>query len=95
MGTADEFTGPLNLGNRTAFAIRQLAEKVISPTGSESKTVDQPLPSDDFRQDRPRIAVSRRILDGTPATPIEEGLSKTIAYFERVLRLQSRHDANA
>jgi UDP-glucuronate decarboxylase len=93
MNTADEFTGPVNLGNPTECTIGQLAEKVIALTGSKSKLVYKPLPSDDPRQRQPDIALARRALGWEPATPLEEGLAKTIAYFEQVLRRGSSHGA--
>jgi UDP-glucuronate decarboxylase len=86
MNTADEFTGPVNLGNPTDCTIGQLAEKVIALTGSKSTLVHKPLPSDDPRQRQPDIALARRALGWEPATSLEEGLAKTIAYFEEVLR---------
>jgi UDP-glucuronate decarboxylase len=95
MSTADEFTGPVNLGNPSEVTIGELAAKVISLTGSRSRTVHKPLPSDDPRQRQPDIALARRALGWEPATPLETGLSKTIAYFEEVLRGHSGHGAGA
>jgi UDP-glucuronate decarboxylase len=88
-------TGPVNLGSPSELTISERAEKVISLTGSKSKTIYKPLPSDDPRQRQPDIALAREVLGWEPATPLTQGLSKTIAYFEEVLRRHSRHDAGA
>jgi UDP-glucuronate decarboxylase len=85
MNTDDSVTGPMNLGNPQEFSIRELAEKVIGLTGSASKLVFKPLPSDDPRQRQPDISQARRTLEWEPTTPLEEGLKKTIAYFEHTL----------
>jgi UDP-glucuronate decarboxylase len=80
------FPGPINLGNPSEFTIRQLAEKVISLTGAKSKLVFMPLPSDDPMQRQPDIARAKEYLDGwAPQVPLEEGLKKTIAYFDQLL----------
>ncbi len=81
MGTADEVTGPINLGNPNEFTIRQLAEKVIELTGSKSKIVAKPLPSDDPRQRQPDITLAKSHLQWQPSTQLEAGLRKTIDYF--------------
>lgn len=85
MGTGDDITGPVNLGNPGEFTIRRLAEKVIELTGSRSKLVFRPLPADDPRQRQPDIALARRLLDWEPTVVLEEGLKKTIAYFDEFL----------
>jgi len=95
MDTADAFTGPVNLGNPTEFTIRELAERIIAVTGSKSTTVHKPLPSDDPRQRQPDIGLARRVLGWEPATSLEAGLSRTVAYFDEVLRGRSRHGAGA
>jgi UDP-glucuronate decarboxylase len=95
MNTPDDFTGPVNLGNPAEFTIRQLAEKVIALTASTSKVVRAPLPSDDPRQRQPDIALARKVLGWEPATSLEAGLPKTIAYFEEVLRRPSRPETRA
>ena len=84
--TSEDFVGPVNIGNPSEFSIRQLAEKVIEMTGSASKMVFRDLPSDDPIQRRPDIALARSTLDWEPRIQIEEGLGKTIAYFEQVLK---------
>ena len=76
---------PVNLGNPGEFTVRQLAEQIICMTGSPSRIVHRPLPTDDPRQRRPDIAVAKRELDWTPGVALTEGLKSTIAYFERQL----------
>lgn len=90
MNTPDDFTGPVNLGNPGEFTIRELAEKIISLTGSKSKIMFKPLPSDDPKQRCPDIRLAKESLNWTPKVPLEEGLAKTIAYFEEYLRQRSR-----
>jgi UDP-glucuronate decarboxylase len=82
MMNTDGFTGPVNIGNPDEFTIRELAEKVIALTGSASRIVLKPLPSDDPRQRKPDIALARKRLGWEPAIRIEEGLRKTIDYFK-------------
>jgi UDP-glucuronate decarboxylase len=82
MMIADDFTGPVNVGNPDEFTIRELAEKVIALTGSASHIVFKPLPSDDPRQRRPDIALARTRLGWEPTVRLEEGLRKTIDYFK-------------
>ncbi|HTX51550.1 MAG TPA: UDP-glucuronic acid decarboxylase family protein [Caulobacteraceae bacterium] len=86
METGDDVTGPINLGNPGEFSIRQLAEKVVVLTGSRSEIVFRPLPSDDPRQRQPDISRAKAVLDWSPTTMLEEGLTKTIAYFDALLR---------
>jgi len=85
MATADDVTGPINLGNPVEFTIRELAELVLELTGSKSQLVWQPLPSDDPKQRQPDIGKARRILGWEPSIPLRDGLVKTIAYFESTL----------
>ena len=85
METSNDVTGPVNLGNPVEFTILQLAESVISLTGSRSKIVFHPLPADDPKQRCPDIALARELLGWRPEVPLNEGLIKTIEYFERVL----------
>ncbi len=85
MESGDDLTGPVNLGNPNEFTIRQLAEKVIALTGSRSKIESRPLPADDPRQRRPDISQARSALKWAPKTQLEEGLKKTIAYFDATL----------
>jgi UDP-glucuronate decarboxylase len=83
---APGFPGPINLGNPGEFTIRQLAEEVIHIIGSRSKLVFQPLPADDPMQRQPDIRRARDHLGWEPKVNLEEGLRKTIAYFEALLR---------
>lgn len=84
MNSRAEFTGPVNIGNPGEFTIKQLAELVIKLTGSSSKMVYQPLPSDDPLQRRPVIELAKKELDWEPTVPLEEGLLKTIEYFKTI-----------
>jgi UDP-glucuronate decarboxylase len=86
MGSRDELTGPVNIGNPGEFTIRQLAEKVIELTGSSSKLVKMPLPADDPLQRQPDIALARKELGWEPTVALGEGLKKTIAYFDKLLK---------
>jgi UDP-glucuronate decarboxylase len=85
MNSPDDFTGPVNLGNPVEFSILELAEKVIELTGSRSKIVFKPLPNDDPKQRQPDISLAKEILGWEPNIGLEEGLRKTIAYFEELL----------
>jgi UDP-glucuronate decarboxylase len=85
MGTGDEFTGPVNLGNPVELSILELAEKIIAMTGSSSKIEFCPLPADDPKQRRPDITLAIKELNWEPETGIEEGLEKTIKYFRGVI----------
>ena len=85
MATADAVTGPINIGNPAEFTIMQLAEKVIALTGARSKIVNKPLPENDPRQRQPNIERAREHLGWAPKTQLEEGLRKTIGYFEKLL----------
>jgi UDP-glucuronate decarboxylase len=86
MGTGDEVTGPINLGNPGEFTIRQLAEMVIAQTGSKSKIEFRPLPQDDPQQRQPNIEKAKQVLGWEPKVPLQDGLTKTIAYFDGLLR---------
>ena len=86
MQTPDEVTGPLNMGNPGEFTIQELAELVVSLTGSSSPIVRAPLPGDDPRQRCPDIARTRKTLAWEPKISLREGLVPTIAYFDRLLR---------
>lgn len=81
MNTPDQFVGPVNLGNPGEYSILELAEKVIELTGSKSKIIFKPLPSDDPLQRCPDISLATTMLDWVPHIPLDDGLSKTIAYF--------------
>jgi len=86
MDTPDEVTGPVNIGNPGEFTILQLAELVIELTNSRSGIIRQELPADDPKQRRPDISLARNLLQWEPTTPLREGLSRTIEYFDRLLR---------
>jgi UDP-glucuronate decarboxylase len=86
MGTTDDFTGPINLGNPSEFTILELAEKVISLTGSRSRITFKPIPDDDPGQRRPNITLAKEQLNWTPKIDLNEGLIRTIGYFENLLR---------
>jgi UDP-glucuronate decarboxylase len=81
MNTSDDFTGPVNIGNPREFTMIQLAELVLKMTGSRSKLVFKPLPSDDPRQRQPNISLAKEVLDWSPTTDLEQGLERTIKYF--------------
>jgi UDP-glucuronate decarboxylase len=92
MGTADRITGPINIGNPTEFTILQLASQVIELVGSRSRIVHRSLPQDDPRQRRPDISKAQEVLNWSPHTPLAQGLERTIAYFEDLLRDPSVRD---
>jgi UDP-glucuronate decarboxylase len=81
MATADDVTGPVNVGNPGEFTMMELAQKVIELTGSKSQIVKKPLPSDDPKQRQPDITLAKKALGWEPTTPLAEGLKKTIEYF--------------
>jgi UDP-glucuronate decarboxylase len=80
------FAGPMNLGNPGEFTILSLAERIIDMTGSRSKIIHKPLPSDDPTQRRPDITLARDKLGWEPKVQLKEGLARTIDYFERLLK---------
>jgi UDP-glucuronate decarboxylase len=86
MATPDDFTGPINIGNPTEFTIRQLAEEVISLTGSKSRLIFKPLPIDDPKQRQPDISLAKKTIDWSPSVELESGLEKTISYFRAQLQ---------
>jgi len=86
MQTGDDVTGPINLGNPNEFTILELAEKILQMTGSKSKIVHMPLPQDDPVQRKPNISRAKTHLNGwEPSVELNEGLQKTIAYFEKLI----------
>nr|WP_100002183.1 UDP-glucuronic acid decarboxylase family protein [Phyllobacterium zundukense] len=89
MATEPSFTGPVNLGNPGEFTILELAQQVIKLTGSRSKTIYNPLPTDDPRQRRPDISLAGQELGWQPKIPLAIGLEKTIHYFDRLLAEQA------
>jgi UDP-glucuronate decarboxylase len=86
MAAPDEFTGPVNLGNPGEFTIGQLAEMAIRLTGSKSKLEYRDLPEDDPKQRQPDISLAQQALGWQPGVRLEDGLKKTIAYFDDLLR---------
>ena len=82
----EELIGPINLGNPSEFTILEIAEKVIELTESKSKIVFKPLPLDDPEQRQPDITLAKEKLDWEPKNKLDEGLRKTIAYFENLLK---------
>jgi len=86
METGDEVTGPINIGNPVEYTIRELADLVISMTGSRSRIIHRPLPQDDPRQRRPDISRANDVLFWTPRTPLRMGLMRTVEYFDAMLR---------
>jgi len=89
MGTGADFTGPINIGNPHEIPVRELAERVIALTNAGSKIVHRPLPQDDPMQRCPDIALARQVLGWEPKVPLEDGLRRTIAYFDALLRGQT------
>jgi UDP-glucuronate decarboxylase len=87
MASPDDLTGPVNLGNPVEFSILELAQRVISLTGSKSVIVRMDLPSDDPMQRRPDVALAARHLGWAPKVSLDEGLRTTIAYFSQTLGL--------
>lgn len=86
MNSRDDFTGPVNIGNTREFTIGNLAEKVISLTGSKSKLIYRPLPEDDPLQRQPDISLARKELNNwQPTIELETGLQYTIEYFRNKL----------
>jgi len=82
MASGDGFTGPVNIGNPGGFTMLELAEKVISMTGSKSKIVFRPLPSDDPKMRRLDISLAKERLNWEPKVKLDEGLYHTIEYFK-------------
>jgi UDP-glucuronate decarboxylase len=85
MAASDDVTGPINLGNPVETTVRELAETIITMTGSRSKIETMPLPVDDPTQRCPDISRARNLLDWEPRVPLATGLERTIAYFNRLL----------
>lgn len=85
MNSPDGVTGPINLGNPGEFTMLELAEKILALTNSSSRLVKMPLPQDDPKQRRPNISLAKEQLGWEPKINLEEGLKKTISYFEKVV----------
>ena len=84
MDTEDDFTGPINIGNPNEFTVLELAERVIRMTGSTSKIVFKPLPTDDPKQRQPDIKLAKEKLGWQPTVELEDGLKRMIEYFKNV-----------
>jgi UDP-glucuronate decarboxylase len=85
MATGDDVTGPINIGNPVELPMLRLAERIIALTGSKSRLVHRPLPTDDPVQRCPDISKARHILSWAPKVALDDGLTRTIAYFDRLL----------
>jgi UDP-glucuronate decarboxylase len=85
MNSEQGFTGPVNTGNPGEFTMLQLAETILKISGSKSKLVFEPLPSDDPKQRQPNIELAKAKLGWEPKVNLEDGLKETIAYFRKVL----------
>lgn len=86
MGTGDDFSGPVNIGNPNEFSMLELAKEILTITGSASKIIHQPLPEDDPTQRKPDIGLAKEKLDNwEPEVQLRQGLEKTIAYFDQLL----------
>ncbi len=90
MDSPDEFVGPVNLGNPVEVSILELARKIIELTGSGSKIIYESLPVDDPTQRQPDISLAKEKLDWKPVVSLDDGLKKTIDYFEQLLRKNNR-----
>ena len=82
MNSNGDLPGPINLGNPNEFTMKELAEKVISLTNTKSKIIYKPLPQDDPQQRQPNIDKAKELLNWEPVIQLEEGLKKTIEYFD-------------
>jgi len=86
MATEDGLTGPINIGNPGEFTMLELAQLVLKLSGSQSKIIHQPLPSDDPKQRQPNIDLAKAKFGWTPKISLEDGLKETIAYFRVLLK---------
>ncbi len=85
MATPDDITGPINLGNPVEMPMVELAQRVVKLVGAKSKLVFRPLPVDDPMQRCPDITRAKAVLGWEPRVQLDEGLNKTIAYFDKLL----------
>ncbi|MGI0490087.1 UDP-glucuronic acid decarboxylase family protein [Pantanalinema rosaneae CENA516] len=85
MDSPDDFTGPVNIGNPGEFTMLELAEAVLSLTGSRSRLRYEPLPQDDPKQRKPDISLAHSALNWQPKVKLNDGLKETIAYFRSIL----------
>lgn len=93
MNSPDNLTGPINLGNPVEYTILQLAEEIIglvnslaNKRDSKSRLIFKPLPSDDPRQRQPDITLAKQVLNWKPVMPLEQGIQKTIEYFQALIK---------
>jgi len=86
MATGDDFIGPVNIGNPDEFTILELAQKVIDLIGAKSKLIFEPLPQDDPMQRQPNISLAKSKLDWEPKIKLEQGLVKSIEYFDNLIK---------
>ena len=86
MKTSDDMTGPVNLGNPKEYSILEIAQKILDLIGSKSKIIFQPLPQDDPERRKPDISLAKETLGWSPGVTMEEGLPRTIDYFDNLLR---------
>ena len=89
MGSRNEITGPVNIGNPAEFTVLDLANEIVDITGSSSELVFKPLPEDDPKQRRPDISMAENELGWRPKIQLREGLSKTVDYFEKEIYSQT------
>ena len=82
----DTCIGPMNMGNPNEFTIKELAKTVIELTDTKSKLIFKDLPADDPKQRQPDISLAKKHLDWEPKTELREGLAKTVAYFDELLK---------
>jgi UDP-glucuronate decarboxylase len=85
MATPAEITGPMNIGNPSEFSMMDLAKIVTDLTGSRSRIVHHPLPTDDPKRRQPDISRAKNVMRWEPRVPLKDGLVRTIAYFEELL----------
>ena len=86
MNSKEACTGPINLGNPTEFTILQLAQKVVDISGSKARIIHKPLPMDDPKQRKPDITLAQNELNWTPEIKLDDGLTRTIDYFDKLLK---------
>ena len=90
MATPHEVSYPVNLGNDGEFTIAELAEVVLTKTGSKSRMVNSPIPVDDPQQRRPDLALAKQVLGWAPQIKLNEGLDATIPWFRAQLKISLR-----
>ena len=92
MDTPDDVTGPVNLGNPHEITMRELADRVIALCGEGATLEKRPLPQDDPTRRCPDISLAKRVLGWQPQVPLEDGLRRTVAYFDARLRQPATAD---